>query len=87
MKNSSGASAFFSCKLPTLMMFADRLKKVQGKKKRDAEAAEAKRRADLAAQELDSDPAAPAAPSAATPIVDESIASDLLSSKDADVIF
>jgi V-type H+-transporting ATPase subunit D len=70
-----------------MMLANHRLKKVQGKKKRDAEAAEAKRRADLAAQELDSDPAAPAAPPAATPMVDESIASDLLSSKDADVIF
>jgi hypothetical protein len=59
---------------------------VQGKKKRDAEATEAKRRADLAAQELESsDLAAPTAPSAAE--VDESTAIDLLSSKDADVIF
>ncbi|KAN0112075.1 XAP5, circadian clock regulator domain containing protein [Russula decolorans] len=64
-----------------------RLKKVQGKKKRDAEATEAKRRADLAAQELESDLAAPTAPSAAAPEVDESTATDLLSSKDADVIF
>jgi V-type H+-transporting ATPase subunit D len=64
-----------------------RLKKVQGKKKRDAEATEAKRKADLAAQELESDLAAPAAPSAAAPEVDESTAINLLSSKDADVIF
>jgi V-type H+-transporting ATPase subunit D len=64
-----------------------RLKKVQGKKKRDAEAAEAKRTAELAARELESDLAAPAEPPAATPMVDESIASDLLSSKDVDVIF
>jgi V-type H+-transporting ATPase subunit D len=70
------------------MMLADhRLKKVQGKKKRDAEAAEAKRTAELAARELESDLAAPAEPPAATPMVDESIASDLRSSKDVDVIF
>jgi V-type H+-transporting ATPase subunit D len=65
----------------------DRLKKVQGKKKRDAEAAEAKRRAELAAKELDSDLAAPAAPSAAAPAEDENTATDLLSSKDSDIIF
>ena len=69
------------------MLANDRLKKVQGKKKRDADAAEAKRKADLAAQELESDLAAPAAPSAVELAVDESTASDLLSSKDADVIF
>ncbi len=65
----------------------DRLKKVQGKKKRDADAAEAKRRTELAAQELESDLAAPTAPSAATPEVDEGTAIDFLSSKDTDVIF
>jgi len=64
-----------------------RLKKVQGKKKRDADA-EAKRRAGLAAQQLQSDAAVPAAPPAATaPEVDESTTIDLLSSKDSDVIF
>jgi hypothetical protein len=60
---------------------------VQGKKKRDTEAAEAKRKAVLAAQELESDLTAPTAPSAAAPEVDESTAINLLSSKDADVIF
>ena len=65
----------------------NRLKKVQGKKKRDADATEAKRKADLAAQQLESDLAAPTAPSAAAPEVDETTAIDLLSSKDADVIF
>ncbi len=77
-----------SYKQPILTVLADdRLKKVQGKKKRDAEAAEAKRRAGLAANELDSDLAAPAAPSAAAPAEDENTATDLLSSKDSDVIF
>ena len=70
-----------------MMLADDRLKKVQGKKKRDADAAEAKRKADLAAQGLDSDLAAPVAPSDPAPAVDESISADLLSSKDADVIF
>lgn len=57
------------------------LKKVQGKKKRDAAAAEAKRLA-----EAPSDEAAPAAP--AVDAMDESGGSaDLLSSKDEDVIF
>jgi V-type H+-transporting ATPase subunit D len=69
------------------MLSDNRLKKVQGKKKRDAEATEAKRRADLAAQELESGLAAPTTPPAAAPEVDESTAVDLLSSKDADVIF
>jgi hypothetical protein len=65
----------------------NRLKKVQGKKKRDAEATEARLRADLAARELESEVEAPTAPSAAAPEVDESTAINLLSSKDADVIF
>ena len=69
------------------MLADNRLKKVQGKKKRDAEATEAKRRADLAAKDLESDLAAPTSPSAAVPEVDDSTAIDLLSSKDADVIF
>jgi hypothetical protein len=60
---------------------------VQGKKKRDTEAAEAKRKAVLAAQELESDLAAPTAPSAAAPEDEESTAINFLSSKDADVIF
>jgi V-type H+-transporting ATPase subunit D len=68
------------------MLTDDRLKKVQGKKKRDAEAAEAKRIADLATQDVESDVAAPAL-AAAAPTVDDSISTDLLSSKDADVIF
>ena len=75
-------------KPPTPMILADdRLKKVQGKKKRDAEAAEAKRLAELAAQALESDPTAPTEPSAVAPADDESITGDLLSSKDNDVIF
>jgi V-type H+-transporting ATPase subunit D len=79
-------SACLSYKPPTLTMLVDdRLKKVQGKKKRDAEATEAKRKADIAAQELESDLAAPTAPSAAAP--DDSTAIDFLSSKDSDVIF
>jgi len=64
-----------------------RLKKVQGKKKRDAEAAEAKRKAELAAQGLESGPTAPTALSADAPAEDETAAVDLLSSKDNDVIF
>jgi len=64
-----------------------RLKKVQGKKKRDTEAAEAKRKAELVAQDLESGPAAPAAPPADTSAEDETTAVDLLSSKDDDVIF
>jgi len=67
----------------------DRLKKVQGKKKRDAEATEAKRKAGLAAQaqDLESGTAAPTAPSADVPVDDESAADNLLSTKDDDVIF
>jgi len=63
------------------------LRRCKEKKKRDAEATEAKRKADLAAQELESDLAAPTAPFATAPEVDDSTAVDLLSSKDADVIF
>ena len=68
----------------------DRLKKVQGKKKRDTEAAENKRKADLAAaataesEETEGKTAAP--PS----ILDEEPSEgtgDLLNDKDADVIF
>jgi V-type H+-transporting ATPase subunit D len=71
-----------------LKMLANyRLKKVQGKKKRDAEAAEAKRKAELAAQDLESDSAAPVVPSAEVPAGDEDEAVDLLNSKDNDVIF
>ena len=69
------------------MLANNRLKKVQGKKKRDAEAAEAKRRAELAAQDLEPDAAAPAAPSTEVPAEDEDAVVDLLSSKDNDVIF
>jgi len=69
------------------MLADDRLKKVQGKKKRDAEAAEAKRIAELAAQDLESGPAAHAEPPADTSAEDEITGVDLLSSKDDDVIF
>ena len=69
------------------MLADNRLKKVQGKKKRDAEATEAKRKAKLATEEVESVLAAPTAPSGAAPEVDESTAVDLLSSKDSDVIF
>lgn len=72
----------------TLRMLADnRLKKVQGKKKRDAEAAEAKRKAELAAQDLEPDAAVPAVLPTEVPAEDEDPAVDLLSSKDNDVIF
>ena len=72
----------------TLNMLPDgRLKKVQGKKKRDAEAAEAKRKANLAAQDLESGPTAPAALFVDAPAEDETTAVNLLSSKDDDVIF
>lgn len=68
-------------------MFAnDRLKKVQGKKKRDADAAEAKRKAELAAQDFESGTTAPAASFVDVP-EDESAANNLLSTKDDDVIF
>lgn len=63
----------------------DRLKKVQGKKKRDADAAEAKRIAGLAEQDLEAATTAPTAPSDV--LVDESAANNLLSTKDDDVIF
>jgi len=65
-----------------------RLKKVQGKKKRDAEAAEAKRIAELAVQSIESDPAAEAATLVDEALVEEeSDTVNLLSSKDEDVIF
>jgi V-type H+-transporting ATPase subunit D len=64
----------------------DRLKKVQGKKKRDAEAAEAKRKVELAVYGLESGPAVPVVPSAEVS-GDEDAAVDLLSSKDVDIIF
>ena len=54
------------------------LKKVQGKKKRDADTAEAKRIAEEAEG---------TAPNPAPPDSSESSAGDLLSSKDEDVIF
>jgi len=63
-----------------------RLKKVQGKKKRDADAAEAKRRADLEAQ-VETDTVDPTPPPADAAPEDDSTAVDLLSSKDNDVIF
>jgi len=65
----------------------DRLKKVQGKKKRDADAAEAKQRAELAAQDLESGTTAPTALFVDVPEEDESAANNLLSTKDDDVIF
>ncbi len=65
----------------------DRLKKVQGKKKRDADAAEAKRKADLAAQSLEPGPEVAATPVVEVLVEDESASVDLLSSKDNDVIF
>ncbi|KAH9066313.1 vacuolar ATP synthase subunit D [Lactarius vividus] len=66
-----------------------RLKKVQGKKKRDAEAAETKKKAQLAAQaqSLEPGPAVVAAPVVEALVEDESAPVDLLSSKDNDVIF
>ena len=64
-----------------------RLKKVQGKKKRDAEAAEAKRIAELTTQSVESGPEV-AAPSALEALEEEESApANLLSSKDEDVIF
>lgn len=82
MRSSSGAShAPISIKTLFAKGVDDyRLKKVQGKKKRDAEAAEAKRIAE-----------APHAEAAAipTPVDNEetSGSGDLLSSKDEDIIF
>ena len=70
-----------------------RLKKVQGKKKRDAEAAEAKRKADLAVQSIESGPAAEAATLVEEARIEEALEEEesatvnLLSSKDEDVIF
>ncbi|KAH9981009.1 vacuolar ATP synthase subunit D [Lactifluus volemus] len=67
-----------------------RLKKVQGKKKRDAEAAEAKeakRKAEIAAQGLEPDAAAPVVSSAEISAEDDEMTVDLLSSKDDDIIF
>ena len=79
------ASHFYSSRMP-ITLVDDRLKKVQGKKKRDAEA-EAKRKADLAAQSLESSSAVAATPVVEAPVADESAPIDLLSSKDNDVIF
>jgi V-type H+-transporting ATPase subunit D len=64
-----------------------RLKKVQGKKKRDAEAAEAKRIADLAAKSLESGPEVAASPVLEALEEEEGAPVNLLSSKDEDVIF
>jgi len=64
-----------------------RLKKVQGKKKRDAEAGEARRRNELAEQALQPDATISTAVSADAPTVDDNVTVDLLSSKDEDVIF
>ena len=72
--------------MPTTLV-NDRLKKVQGKKKRDADAAEAKRTAGLAALSLESSFAVAATPVVEAPVEDESVSVDLLSSKDNDVIF
>jgi len=88
VKSSSGTFVRALYKPPMLTVPAnDRLKKVQGKKKRDTEAAEAKRIAELAAQDLESGTTAPTAPSADVPVDDESTADNLLSTKDVDVIF
>jgi V-type H+-transporting ATPase subunit D len=70
-----------------MTLMVDRLKKVQGKKKRDAEAAEAKRVADLAAQSLESDPDVTALPVLEAQEEEESAPVNLLSSKDDDIIF
>jgi V-type H+-transporting ATPase subunit D len=87
---------FFRCVCPPhiSLMNAERangrLKKVQGKKKRDAEAAEAKeakRKAEIAAQGLEPDAAAPVVSSAEVSAKDEETTVDLLSSKDDDIIF
>lgn len=69
------------------MTLVDRLKKVQGKKKRDAEAAEAKRIADLAAKSLESGPEVAASPVLEALEEEEGAPVNLLSSKDEDVIF
>ncbi|KAI9454990.1 ATP synthase subunit D-domain-containing protein [Lactarius psammicola] len=79
-------SLFYSSRTRTTLV-DDRLKKVQGKKKRDADAAEAKRKAGLAAQSLESGVEVAATPVVETPMEDESAPADLLSSKDNDVIF
>jgi V-type H+-transporting ATPase subunit D len=84
------ACLFYDSRLPTTLVDETRLKKVQGKKKRDADAAEAKRKAglaELAAQSLESSSAVAATPVVEAPVEDESVPADLLSSKDNDVIF
>ena len=70
-----------------MTLVVNRLKKVQGKKKRDAEAAEAKKKAELAAESLESGSAVAATPEVEEFVVEESASVDLLSSKDNDVIF
>lgn len=79
-KSSSGACYAFSClSQPKVISILDRLKKVQGKKKRDTEAAEALRRAQLEEEgEQESKIEEPD---------DDTGNADLLSSKDQDVIF
>ena len=62
-----------------LIQLLNRLKKVQGKKKRDAEAAEAKKNAKHSA----ADDIAPAP----YPVSEDMGGGDLLSSRDEDVIF
>lgn len=69
-----------------------RLKKVQGKKKRDAEAAEVARKALMVEQGIDPSTGAPKLPDAvesfgAAEDEEEPRSTDLLSSKDEDVIF
>ena len=78
---------FFYGSYMRMTLVVDRLKKVQGKKKRDADAAEAKRKANLAAQSLEPGPAVAAAPVVEAFVEEESASVDLLSSKDNDVIF
>jgi V-type H+-transporting ATPase subunit D len=60
-----------------------RLKKVQGKKKRDAEASELAKKKLLEEQEKQEAPS----PAAAPPVDDQDGPSDLLATKDQDVIF
>jgi len=66
-----------------MMLIDYRLKKVQGKKKRDADAAEARRKVESATQSLEPGPEIAPMPA----LVEESAPVDLLSSKDNDVIF
>lgn len=81
------AHRFFYSLYMRMTLMVDRLKKVQGKKKRDAEAAEAKRIADLEAQSLESGPEVAAPPALEALEEEDDAPVNLLSSKDEDVIF